>query len=391
MLDDRPGWARGPGWSSRRRALVAGLLAVLVLVLAATLVTSHGPVRPPSAGSPGSAGSSTTGPVQPVPPRPPSLSASGVRSVLFGASADTRAEIELQEQQLGRRLGGVRIFRRWGEPMLDADSRWAAQGGRTLVLSVRSITAAGQVITFAQVAAARPGSPQYQQMVEQADQLRSLDRDVWVSFDHEPDANPQLGTARQFGAAWRTWAQVMRERAGPRVHLLWITTGFGYTREDARRAPTYWPGDRWVDAIGVDVYNFAGCASPAGTAASDSWQSMADLLAPALRFTRQRPQLPVMVAEYSSVEDPQDPTAKARWVQQAAELVATPGYAQVVAMLQWSGRQRGEQFRQSGGCNLDLASSPAALRAFRAMGAMPAYQARAMPTVVPGAQADPAG
>jgi hypothetical protein len=294
------------------------------------------------------------------------------RPLLFGASAGDRAAIERTESDLGRTLSGVRIFRRWGAELIDADARWAADGGRRLFLSVRARYPDGRLIRFRQVADARPGSPLHDDMVEQARQVREFGKPVYLTFNHEPDADPENGGAQAFIAAWRNWVTVLRNEGATNARFIWTTTGFGYGRTDERAAQLYWPGAGWTDLIGVDAYNSYQCKNPTGP-----WVSPADLLRPVLAFAAGQPDHPVMLMEWSSVEDPQNPNRKADWFRELAALLRQAEYRQVVGLLQWGGDV---DFENGGpGCDYGYSSSEQARVALRELAADPQLSARRLP------------
>jgi hypothetical protein len=259
-------------------------------------------------------------------------------------------------------------------PLFDQDDRWAADGGRTLFVSVKGRYDDSTVIPFIRIARARPGSALHADMVEQARELREFGRPVYLTFNHEPDADPENGGAAAFVAAWRTWVSVLRAEGVGDTRFVWTTTAYGYGRTDDRAAPLFWPGDGWVDLIGVDAYNSYRCNGAAGP-----WVSPESLLRPAMAFAARHPRHPVVLMEWSSVEDPAVPGRKGDWFRELVALLQRPGYRQVVGLLQWGGDF---DFSQDAvGCDYAYASSPQAAGAFRELGASPALQATTLPSL----------
>lgn len=342
--------------------------AVVVAVVAVVLLLGGGrDVTPDRAerSSPAQRSSSPAGGATP---------AADGRPLLFGASAPTRAAIEQTEQDLGRRLGGVRQFRRWGTPLFDQDDLWAADGGRILFLSIKGRYDDGQVIPFARIAGARPGSPLYADMVQQARELKEFGRPIYVTFNHEPDADPENGGAAAFVAAWRTWVSVLRAEGADNARFVWTTTAFGYGRADDRAAPLFWPGDGWTDLIGVDAYNSYRCNNAEGP-----WLSPEALLGPVMAFAAQHPEHPVVLMEWSSVEDPVVPSRKGDWFRELVALLQQPAYRQVVGLLQWGGDF--EFLQDQPGCDYHYGSSPQSVAAFRELGALPALGVTELPAL----------
>ena len=291
----------------------------------------------------------------------PASTASTERPVLFGASAPTVERLGQVETALGRSLTSLRLYRRWGEPLFDGSTSWAAGDDRMLFVSVRALRPDGSVVPFSQIARAAPGSPLHTDMVRFAEQVADSPAPVYLTFNHEPEADLKNGDAVAFVAAWRTWVRVLREHGVSGRRFVWTVTGHGFTRTDPRAAPRFWPGNDVVDAIGVDAYNSYACLSKRGP-----WREPADLLAPAFRFAATHRDKPVVLLEWSSVEDPARPTRKAEWIRQLAAVVKAN--RQVVGLLQWG--SRGNLPSGVAGCDYAVGSSPASLAAWRAIGAL---------------------
>jgi hypothetical protein len=289
--------------------------------------------------------------------------------LLFGTSAANRAQILAHEAALGRRLGGVRVYRRWDDPLFGPDLTWARDGGRTLFLSIKSRRRDGSGIRYADLAAAGPGSQLYADLLRQAAQLRAFRATVYLTYQHEPEADPALGTGAEFAAAWRRLVGTYRAAGARNVRFVWTVTGYGFVRADARAARNYWPGDGFVDQVGVDLYNFYRCTNPRGR-----WQSPAAKLAPVLAFAAGHRDKGVVLMEWSSVEDPRTPGRKAGWIRELSALLRQPRYRQVVAVLQWSGRNYG-----ASRCALDYLTSSTSLAAIRAMATDPLFRGGSLP------------
>ena len=117
-------------------------IAVLVAVLAAVLISPVLGSRPDdSAAVAGGSGAD--------------------RPLLFGASAGDRAAIERTESDLGRTLSGIRIFRRWGAELIDAQA--GIRETRTM-MEARFATAADLIIEPGRASYAALGTTQPQSL-----------------------------------------------------------------------------------------------------------------------------------------------------------------------------------------------------------------------------------
>lgn len=294
------------------------------------------------------------------------------QGVLFGVTADDGADLAERERETGRPLTAVRVFRRWGEPVVDGFVRDRADR-HVFFLSVKARRPDGSAVRWADIAAARPGGELDGVLRGQARELRDLRRTVYFTFNHEPEngSSEGMGRPREYAAAWRRVVDVYREEKAANVRFVWTMTDAAFGRDAAR----YYPGDPYIDQIGVDAYNWFDCRGRA-----EPWRSLATLIEPHRRFGLRHPGKGLMILESGTVEDRARPNRKARWLADAAALFTRPDYAQYTAYLHWDDRHR----RQPEGpdCDWDYRSSDAALRAWRAAAAAPVFAAAG--TCAPG-------
>lgn len=285
--------------------------------------------------------------------------------IILGAVGQTRQEVQQRERDAGHRLVGVRVFRRWGEPLFDGGQRWAKRTGHTVFVSIKARRENGAPVRWRDIASAGPGSPLRSDMLRQANQIKRFGAPVYVVFNHEPDARASrpMGGPDAFVAAWRHLVGTYRAAGVRNARYVWTLTGTAF----ATRAAAYYPGDAYVDDIAADTYNFAACHST-------TWQSPAELLEPQRRFGLLHPRKGLMLLEWGTVEDPARPGRKARWIRDLTTLLASPAYRQYRAALQWDDRYSG--VLSGTGCDFDNRTSPGALAAWRAMAATPAFAAR---------------
>lgn len=293
--------------------------------------------------------------------------------LMLGTVGQTRQEIEQREHETGHRLPAVRVFRRWDERLLDGNQTWARGTGHTVFLSVKSRRKSGALIGWRDVAAARPGTPLYADMLRQAAEIKRFGAVVYLVFNHEPDAKTSrpMGAPGDFVAAWRHLVDVYRSAGVRNARYVWTLTGesFAVGAGGGRtRADAYYPGDAYVDDIAADTYNWNTCHSPAGR-----WESPAALLDPQRRFGLRHPGKGLMVLEWGSVEDPARPGRKAQWMRDTTRLLATPAYRQFRAILHWDDRTTGMLAHTT--CDFDYRTSGDAMATWRSMAVTPALAA----------------
>jgi hypothetical protein len=283
--------------------------------------------------------------------------------VLFGAySAPARGQDSEQaigqlETRLGRRLDVARVFRTWSDPIPDLVVNRHIAAGRIPVVSWRPGINSGVKLPWRDIAAGRHD----QRIRQTADWLRCQPGRVIVCLHHEPDLAQGYGDPPDYLGAWQRWVDMFRSRAADNVEHAWIVSTGAWKHVDGKlRADSLWPGADWVDWVGVDAYNWAGCHP--GQAAR--WEPLADVVTNLRWWLAARGiTLPVLLAEFGSVEDPADPARKAGWL---AEVLAwLRSWPQVAAVSYQDAPS------SLAGCDWSVDTSPAAWVAFRAFAADP--------------------
>lgn len=290
--------------------------------------------------------------------------------VVLGAVGNSRAETLARERETGRRLEGVRAFKRWDEPLVGPDQRWAVRTGHALFLSVKSRLLDGTPLRWRDIADAAPGTPLHDDLVRQARAVKSLHATVRLVFNHEADAKTSrpMGEPADFVAAWRRLVSTYRAAGVTNVRYVWTMTDQAFQQG---YAAAYYPGDAYVDAIAADAYNWYDCRG------AGRWTSLAELVEPQRRFGLRHPGKDLMLLEWGSVEDPARPGRKAQWIRDAAALFGRPGYGGYRAVLHWDARYSGPE--DGNRCEFDYRTSPPALQAWRAMAADPVYSPAPVP------------
>ncbi len=121
------------------------------------------------------------------------------------------------------------------------------------------------------------------------------------------------------------------------VRFVLILTPTAYASD-----PSAWyPGDRYVDWIGTDAYNFGGCK-----AGVSGWRSLSAAAGAFYQWASARGK-PLLLAEFGSAPDRDDPDRQADWLQQAAATLAD-----------WPSMKAVIYFDQIGTCDWRLQNSP---------------------------------
>lgn len=292
--------------------------------------------------------------------------------LMLGAAAASKTQVLTHEAALGRRLNGLRIYYNWDSPLTNSYSTWARDTGHTLFVSIRSQRRNGTVVPYNDIIAAQPGDPLYADMLRQAEEIKTFGEKIYIIYNHEPEAsqaNP-MGSPSEFAAAWRKLVSVYREAGVTNAEYVLTMTAWGFKRKDGRNVRYYYPGDDYVDHIAADGYNWYRCRKSTG-----KWTELSQIVEAQRAFGTEHPDKGLMLMEWSSTEDVDQPGRKAEWIANAADLFTQPGYEQYNAVLQWGGRN----FSGNLACGFDYTTSESATQAFVDMASHPAYSAVSLP------------
>lgn len=152
-----------------------------------------------------------------------------------------------------------------------------------------------------------------------AGRIRAAKVPVFMGFDHEPEDEPGKGSDADFVRAWK-YVYERFAKAGA-DNAVWVWTMMGWSGHYSRYAGLY-PGDRYVDWVAYDPYNFHVCNG------STVWKSPSTTIGGFYDWLDQNgigAGKPRMLAEFGTNFDAKDPGAKQRWFQEfPAALKAHP-------------------------------------------------------------------
>jgi hypothetical protein len=163
----------------------------------------------------------------------------------------------------------------------------------------------------------------------------------WYPWGRDPD----------FVAAWRRFHSIVVAEGASNVTWAWIVNGI-WSDEESDPAP-YYPGDAYVDWVGMDSYNWG-----ENPLQPDRWESPDEVVTPTLdRLKQIAPGKPIIISETSSTEIGGD---KSRWIRGLLSHYL-PRHPEIKAILwfNWNLPQN------DGRWDWQIESSPSAQRAFR--------------------------
>ena len=169
----------------------------------------------------------------------------------------------------------------------------------------------------------------------------------WASWGAGVDGN----TPADFVAAWRHVVGIFRAAGANNAIWVWapnVNTAGKYP------FPAYFPGNSWVDWVGLDGYNW-------GVSSDSRWLTLGQVFASSYATITRLSDRPLMISETGSATKGGD---KGSWITQGF-LNEIPTLLPRVRAVIWFDRDKEKDWRVN--------SSPAALRAWRQVVASPLY------------------
>ena len=234
------------------------------------------------------------------------------RPVLFGARAlgsDGRTdsqELARVEQLIARRFDAERFYWHIGDSLPSEEAKESVELGRVPVISLGS-----GPYSWAEVASGAADS-QLREFFRSLEAEGGLFRRAIIGFMNEPESKVAfLGSPAEYRAAYRRVVTLAREEGLPNE---WTTFLQSYTWT-ARDPNEWWPGDSYVDYVGVQGYG-----SNPNTCDTGQWRSFDETFRGPYAFAQSHGK-PMLIGELGQREDPADPGRKAAWLREAAAVM----------------------------------------------------------------------
>jgi hypothetical protein len=254
------------------------------------------------------------------------------------ASAGAQEAVRSLESLIDDRIDIVSSFVAWDEPFPNAGHAVERDAGRRPLIAW---------YTDGDLAAVSSGRADAL-LRERAEACRAFGSPIYIRWAAEFNdaSNACYGRPREFIAAWRRIVSVFRAAGATNVRWVWCPLALEKAWSPADDWRRYYPGDRFVDWVGMDGYNW-------GTTRSWSkWQSFRDIFAPLYsHYSRRKP---IMICEVASAQAGGD---KAQWIREMGAGLAGPFFR--VRALVWFQADKENDWR--------IDSSAASLAAFRSV------------------------
>ena len=298
----------------------------------------------------------TAGPMRPDGPLVPAV------GTLFGAyvdpdarwtgDADARAEVTAFESKLGRTLHVNHHYYAWTDTFPSALEPWDVANDR-----IPMITWEPWGTRLTDISAGKHDA----RIRARARGVAALGSPVFLRWGHEMNGDwyPWSGSSNakepdRYVAAWRRVHDLFEAEGATNAVWVWSPNADDVPSATWNHFSRYYPGDDYVDWVGIDGYNW-------GTTRSwSSWRSFRSIVSRIYKAYADRK--PIMVAETSSAEQG---GSKAAWIADARRAITED--LPSIAALVWFHVNKETDWRAD--------SSAAAWSAYREMGADPRFGA----------------
>jgi hypothetical protein len=170
-------------------------------------------------------------------------------------------------------------------------------------------------------------------------------------FEFNGEWFPWSGDPDSYVAAWRRVRRIFNRAAAGNVEWVWCPNILSVPDTPANGRQRYYPGDEYVDWVGLDGYNWGDDHDQ-----WHSWQSFDEIHHAALEdLGRRYPTKPIIVGETACVSG--SPGQKAAWIRDAHHALAHHPRVKAVVWFHYDKRAEGEP-------NWRVDTSPDALQAF---------------------------
>lgn len=272
----------------------------------------------------------TSGPAATIAPAGPNRPALGAWAQPTGGHSRERqmAAVTDLEAELGHRLA---IDHFYVSDLADPQTwrwrlDWDVENGRVPMISL------GFGTDTRQIAAGRfdPLLRSYAAAISAGHAQRVMIR---YAFEMDGAANQEwVHSGPDFVAAWKHVRSIFADLP---VEWVWSPNAPAFGGSNGG-VDQYWPGDGQVDWIAADGYNFYTCAD------HRRWKTFDEIFASFLTWGAQKGK-PLMLAEFGSLDDPEQPTRQAGWIADVVNQASE--YPQLKALVYYNSDGHGCDWR----------------------------------------------
>ncbi len=178
---------------------------------------------------------------------------------------------------------------------------------------------------------------------------------TWYPWGYSVNGNTNLA---DYVSAYKHIVDLFRAAGATNVQFVWnpSVVGQAAVQQYGALLKQAYPGDNYVDWVALDGYN-----SKVG-----EWQSLQDVFQPSYQLITSFSKRPMILFEVGTLENPQDPKARANWITQGF-LTTIPNQFPDVKVVVW--------FNSEDGSGRDFSlKTPEDLNAWKQVASSPLYQ-----------------
>jgi len=264
-------------------------------------------------------------PPPPAPPAAPAQAPAPTREVLFGAFTPNDPyggrtdDTDALQAAIGRRVETVLWYQNWGggewiskvQPHLPQS---VVSSGRTPLVTWEPWDPANASADQPRFALRRIADGEFDAYITSwATALRDLATTIYLRPMHEMNGNwyPWGGTVNGnspalFVKAWRRMHDIFAQHGATNVRWVWAPNNVDVPQTTNNRMEDYYPGDNYVDILGVDGYNWG-----TGIPGWAGWESFTEVFATSLQRLRRLGPQPIWITEVATSPQGGD---KSAWI-----------------------------------------------------------------------------
>lgn len=221
--------------------------------------------------------------------------------VLWGASVNNDDGTVIQE--MGRPFDIYHIYHDWKREFpTEKHKNLINKKGKVLYFTwAPRVYSTGETFSWKEIAEGT-----HDDVIDRAARnLKDLKQKVFLSFHDEMDGKKgDHQDPEDYRKAYRRIVERFQKAGAKNVIFVWTVTGY---KGNWQKLDKLYPGNDVVDWIAWDPYNWSDCRN-------EKWKSFKEIIHETYQFmTKTFPDKPLMLAEYGSVENPNDPQARANW------------------------------------------------------------------------------
>lgn len=217
--------------------------------------------------------------------------------------SNNTGELTAVENLLGKTVSTVGIYKQFGlntnRNLVESDLAYIKSSGKTLLLTWEPWNpneGTSQSVDYLKEIIEGKHDDYISAF---ANQIKNYTAPVILRFAHEMNGNwyPWGNRPEEYISAYRKIVETFRNSGVTNVRFMWSINGDNVPYEPIGQSSKYYPGDGYVDMVGLDGYNF-------GTSRQGStWKSFSQIFLPSYSFvSRTYPNKPIIISETASTE-----------------------------------------------------------------------------------------